>query len=503
MHRAHLRGDGRRRRSSSSGRRGSSTSRSARWALRAPRCSPARHQLGRRRTGSRSLRACIAGGAVIGAGVELVVVRRLFAAPRVILLVAHDRRRAAAAVLPVRPARSSTRYSAVPDRRSPVTWEIGGVLVRGRARPRARRRPAPRRSRSTLFLNRTKYGHRDPRLGRQRRRRPPLGDQHQADVDARVGARRRARGVGAILVAPLTSATASDVARVRARRCCCACSSPRSSAAWSSLPLALRRAASRSASARALVFYNYTEPARPPRPRAVRRRARDPAASVRRRRGSRTTSRALVVLAADPPDPGRARARWWVRRLPALGVGLVALLVALLPARVPRPAVAAVPVQPRAALRARRAVAHRAHRLGRSALARPVRVRRARRDVAPPRSCATGLGLRPRGAARRRDRDASSRSSSARPALRLPGLFLAVTTLAFAVLTSSWLLRARRLPRGRRRSSPSTGAAAAAIFGDRSLALAGHLLRRLPRRARSSSLVGVVAAPHAAGSAAR
>ena len=75
------------------------------------------------------------------------------------------------------------------------------------------------------------------------------------------------------------------------------------------------------------------------------------------------------------PIPAALQSKWWVRSLPAFGVGFVAL-VALFPLVFLRPAVAARGVEPGAAVRARRAVAHRAHRLGRPAVARAVRVRR-------------------------------------------------------------------------------------------------------------------------------
>ena len=86
-----------------------------------------------------------------------------------------------------RPASPSRRT----PRRSRSTWEVGGVLVRSEhlvvlvVIPLAS--PA-----LGLFLSRTRYGTGHPGLGRQPGRGPARRHQHQADVDARLGARRRA-----------------------------------------------------------------------------------------------------------------------------------------------------------------------------------------------------------------------------------------------------------------------------------------------------------------------
>ena len=73
------------------------------------------------------------------------------------------------------------------------------------------------------------------------------------------------------------------------------------------------------------------------------------------------------------------------------------------------------------------------------------------------------------------------------PALRRPGLYLAITTFAFAVMTSSWLLWRDVFLRGRTEAQlAATGDPAAGGPLRRGLvaARAGQLLRRLPRRAR-------------------
>ena len=163
--------------------------------------------------------------------------------------------------------------------------------------------------------------------------------------------------------------------------------------------------------------------ARAARSRALRGRARDvagqwpPAWARRSRRGT------LVVRAADPTDSGRAAGEV-VGSVPSRLRCRIRGARRALPARVPGPAVAARGVESCAALRARRAVAHGAHRLGRPAVARAVRVRgcrqhddrraRARRrrlhPVAVPRGMPHGVG-RDRG---RRARRCAGRASISR-----------------------------------------------------------------------------------------
>ena len=131
--------------------------------------------------------ACIAVGAVFGAALELLIVRRLFTAPRVILLVALI---GAAQLLLffqlILPDVTQVRPYPTPFSK---TWEVGGVIVRSEELTvlvvipllvaRAVVVPEPHEVRA-----------RHPRLGRQRGRGAPRVHQHQADVDARVGDRR-------------------------------------------------------------------------------------------------------------------------------------------------------------------------------------------------------------------------------------------------------------------------------------------------------------------------
>ena len=186
------------------------------------------------------------------------------------------------------------------------------------------------------------------------------------------------------------------------------------------------------------------------RPLPVRRRARASSwSSIRNRRDDTGWSLSAQVK----PIPERLRSLWYVRQLPLIGfVVLFGFFAA--PAALPVAAVAAVPLDRDRHLRAGRAVDHAARRLGRPALARAVRVRRARladdgRAARRPRHPGA---VRPRGTCRFSWR--GSRPSSARPrvgvaaaiiigipALRARGLFLAVITLAFAVMCSNWLFR--------------------------------------------------------------
>ena len=137
--------------------------------------------------------------------------------------------------------------------------------------------------------------------------------------------------------------------------------------------------------------------------------------------------------------------------------------------RAPRPPVGAVAVadQPRrrhAHLRDHRPVAARPHRLGRPDQPRAVRLRR-RSAPTSPRSLRLAVPvLAPRRRARRRG---ASPWSSVLPALRLRGLHLAISTLAFAVAITSILLNPRYFGQGparrlrARRSSASTSTTSA------------------------------------------
>ena len=97
----------------------------------------------------------IAVGAIVGAAVELVIVRRLFSAPRVILLVALI---GAAQVLLffqlILPGFTKVRpYPSAFD----GSWEVGGLQVRGAELTAVVLIPILVVA-LTIFLNRTKYG---------------------------------------------------------------------------------------------------------------------------------------------------------------------------------------------------------------------------------------------------------------------------------------------------------------------------------------------------------
>ena len=192
--------------------------------------------------------AGIAVGAVVGAALELLVVRRLFTAPRVILLVALI---GAAQLLLffqlILP--DVTRVRPYP------TAVLGPVGGRWGARARAgadgaRRHPAPRRSRSTLFLNRTKYGLAIRASAANADAARLAGINIKQMSTHRLGDRpARSRRRAAMLFAPLNPAGASALG-VGPGSCCCASSRPRSSPAWHRCR-SRSRAVSRSASARA------------------------------------------------------------------------------------------------------------------------------------------------------------------------------------------------------------------------------------------------------------
>ena len=153
------------------------------------------------------------------------------------------------------------------------------------------------------------------------------------------------------------------------------------------------------------------------------------------------------------PIPERLRSLWYVRRLPQIGFVVLFGFLAVLPLFLDA-AVAGVPVDRDRDLRAGRAVDHAARRLGGPALARAVRVRRPRRadDGRAARRPRHPGAVRPVGHAGAAGVAARPSSSRPRvgvvaalvigiPALRVRGLFLAVITLAFAVMCSNWLFR--------------------------------------------------------------
>ena len=140
-----------------------------------------------------ALPACVIAGGLLGAGVELVIVRRLFRSPRVVLFVATIGLAQLLLFFQFVLPKFDT-YGAFPTAFS-FTWEFQGLFIRSEHVLVLVIVPLLAIV-LTIFLNHTKYGHGDPRVGRQPRRGAPLVDQSQEDVDARVDDRRIARGPG-------------------------------------------------------------------------------------------------------------------------------------------------------------------------------------------------------------------------------------------------------------------------------------------------------------------
>ena len=351
-------------------------------------------------------------------------------------------------------------------------WTIGGVIVRGRALVVLVVIPLLVVA-LAWFLNRTKLRARHPGLGRQPRRRPARRHQHQAHLDARVGARRRARRGGRDADRPAGRGHVASTAELGPGMLLRALAAALIGG-MASLPLALV-AASPSASARRALLQQPDRPAAcstascfvvvlvallvvsmrhrglgererfsfAPRIRPIPAGARDgsggSATTPARRRpgagGRRRRCRSLVT------SPSR---HFLYARVLAAGAG--------------------------------RAVAHRAHRLGRPALARAVRVRRRRRHDAPT-ACVQHRLAFPRRARRWRRHPALAAIVVGAPALRMRGLFLAVTTLAFARGVA-----VAAVPAHLQRPRPLLAAAAAARRRRAVARVPAHLLLRCASR---------------------
>ena len=251
------------------------------------------------------------------------------------------------------------------------------------------------------FLNRTKHRRGGAGGGRQPRRRPAGGHQRQAGVDDRVGAGRRAGGGGDDPRRPAGGRQRRPAPVDLGPGDPAAHASPRpSSPAW-------RRCRSPWSPAvgigvvEAVLFYN--NPTDPGLIDAVL------LVVVLRRRcwSCRCASAGLGVRErfsfaprVRPGPAGAAASYWWVRHHTRIGGGAGARLAAIvLPLVVTSPSRQFLYAR-RPAHGARRPVAHRAHRLGGAAVARPVRVRRPRRHD-HLRPGAEPAGLPGGGAARR------------------------------------------------------------------------------------------------------
>ncbi|HZJ27653.1 MAG TPA: ATP-binding cassette domain-containing protein [Acidimicrobiia bacterium] len=375
--------------------------------------------------------ACIAVGAVIGAAIELLIVRRLFSAPRVILLVALI---GAAQVLlffqfilpditQVRPYPTAFSHS----------WEIGGILVRSQELTVFAVIPALV-ALLALFLNRTKYGLaiRASAANADAARLAGINIKKTstivwvlsgslASIAAMLFAPLNPQGVSALGVGPgmllrvLTAALIGGMA---------------------SLSLALAGGMAIGI-AESLISYNFNG----------QRGLLDALLFVvvlvallvggRRRALAEADSGRWSFAPRIRPIPGAIAHRWWIRRLPALGALFVAL-VALFPlvfvdlpsqregwSRVLLYAMVALSLTVLTGWAGQLSLGQFAF-VGLGGMTTAALVRGGVGFV--PALLAAGVIV------------ALVAIVIGMPALRRPGLYLAITTFAFAVMTSSWLL---------------------------------------------------------------
>jgi ABC-type branched-subunit amino acid transport system permease subunit/ABC-type branched-subunit amino acid transport system ATPase component len=373
----------------------------------------------------------IAVGAVVGAALELLVVRRLFSAPRVILLVALI---GAAQVLLffqlILP--DVTRVRPYPTAFS-GRWEIGGVLVRGQELTVIVVIPLLVLA-LTLFMNRTKYGLaiRASAANADAARLAGINIKKMSTTVWVISGALAA--TAAMLFAPLNPAGASALGvgpgmllRVLAAALI---------GGMASLPLALAGGVAIGIG-ESLINYNYND----------QRGLLDLVLFVvvlvtllvsgRRRGLAEADSGRWSFAPRIRPIPAALQSKWWVRSLPAFGVGLVAL-VALFPlvflhlpsqreawSRVLLYALVALSLTVLTGWAGQLSLGQFAF-VGVGGLTTAALVRNGVGFIPALvlAACVTALVAIIVGA----------------PALRRPGLYLAVTTFAFAVMTSSWLL---------------------------------------------------------------
>ena len=168
-------------------------------------------------------------------------------------------------------------------------------------------------------------------------------------------------------------------------------------------------------------------------------------------------------MGAGHRHPGQRIADRHRRLVRQGGIGTVLVVAVVLPAgprHRPR-----LPDVPGLHLRRDRPVADGAHRVGRAGLARPVRPGGGGRRSWPPTS-ARSVPLVRAAAGRRRRRPRWSRCSSGSPPCGSAGLYLAVSTLGFALFmqttvlaTSCWTVPARAPPGVHRAARPPVDAA--------------------------------------------
>ena len=373
----------------------------------------------------------IAVGAVFGAAIELVVVRRLFSAPRVILLVALIG--AAQLLLFFQLILPSVKSIRPYPTAFSGNWEIGGVQVRGAQLTVIVVLPILVGA-LTLFMNRTKYGLaiRASAANADAARLSGINIKHMSTLVWVLSGTLAA--TSAMLFGPLNPGGVSALGvgpgmllRVLAAALL---------AGMASMPLALAAGVLVGAT-ESVISYNYND----------QRGLLDLVLFVvvivallvggRRRGLAEADSGRWSFAPRVRPIPAALQSTWWVRSLPAFGVGFVTLL-ALFPlmflslpseraswSRVLLYALVALSLTVLTGWAGQLSLGQFAF-VGLGGLTTAALVRDGVGFI-PALVIAAGL-------------TAVVAIVIGAPALRRPGLYLAVTTFAFAVMTSSWLL---------------------------------------------------------------
>ena len=375
--------------------------------------------------------ACLVVGAIVGAALELVIVRRLFSAPRVILLVALI---GAAQVLlffqVILP--DITRVRPYPTAFS-GSREIGGILVRGQELTVLVVMPILVGA-LAVFLNRTKYGLaiRASAANADAARLSGISIKKMSTIVWVVSG--SLASIAAMLFAPLNpqGASALGVGPGMLLRVLTAALI----GGMASLPLALAGGVAIGVG-ESLVTYNFND----------QRGLLDALLFVvviaavllggRRRGMAEADSGRWSFAPRVRPVPAAIAQTWWVRSMPAFG-GLITALVALFPllfldlpsqreawSRVLLYAMVALSLTVLTGWAGQLSLGQFAF-VGLGGMTTAALVREGVGFV--PAVVVAGVAV------------ALIAISIGAPALRRPGLYLAVTTFAFAVMTSSWLL---------------------------------------------------------------
>jgi ABC-type branched-subunit amino acid transport system permease subunit/ABC-type branched-subunit amino acid transport system ATPase component len=378
--------------------------------------------------------ACVLVGALIGAGLELLIVRRLFSAPRVILLVALI---GAAQLLLffqlILPNVTEVRPYPTPFPRS--TWEIGGVLVRSQELAVIIVIPIAVLV-LTLFLNRTKYGLaiRASAANADAARLSGINIKQMSTIVWTIAGTLAA--MAAILFAPLNPAGTAASPTAAGPGLLLRVLAAALIAGMASMPLALAGGVAIGI-AESVVNYNFND----------QRGLLDALLFVvvlvtlllsgHRRTLAEADSGRWSFTPRVRPVPAALQRKWWVRGLPGFGVTFV-VLVALLPLVLldlpsEREAWSKVVIYALVAL----SLTVLTGWAGQLSLGQFAFVGLGGMSTAA--LVRSGVGFIPSlfiaGVV-----TAVVAIVVGAPALRRPGLYLAVTTFAFAVMTSSWLL---------------------------------------------------------------